>query len=71
MSCADSSERPGQVVFGFMTPSVHTLEALFAHLSIPQIFAFGINYDTAPLDVREQVSFETVRLVEALRDLVY
>ena len=39
-------------------------------MSIPQLFALGINHHTAPLDVREQVSFETVRLDEALRDLV-
>jgi len=39
-------------------------------LSIPQLFAFGINHHTAPLDVREQVSFEAARLDEALRDLV-
>jgi glutamyl-tRNA reductase len=39
-------------------------------LSIPQLFAFGINHHTAPLEVREQVSFESARLDEALRDLV-
>ena len=49
---------------------MHTLDASPGHLSIPQLFAFGINHHTAPLDVREQVSFETARLDEALRDLV-
>jgi len=39
-------------------------------LSIPQLFAFGINHNTAPLDVREQVAFETAHLADALRDLV-
>ena len=39
-------------------------------MAIPQLFAFGINHHTAPLDVREQVSFESARLNEALRDLV-
>ncbi len=35
-----------------------------------QLFAFGINHQTAPLSVREQVVFHAERLVEALRDLV-
>ena len=54
-----------------MIASVHMLEESFAHLSIPQLFTFGINHHKAPLDIREQVSFETVRLDEALRDLVF
>ena len=49
---------------------MHTLDASPGLLSIPQLFALGINHHTAPLDVREQVSFETARLDEALRDLV-
>ena len=49
---------------------LHTISALSGLLSIPQLFAFGINHNTAPLDVREQVSFEPARLDEALRDLV-
>lgn len=39
-------------------------------LSIPQLFAFGINHNTAPLDVREKVAFEAAHLDSALRDLV-
>ncbi|UCD70293.1 MAG: glutamyl-tRNA reductase [Betaproteobacteria bacterium] len=39
-------------------------------MSIAQLFAFGINHNTAPLDVREQVAFEPARLDEALRDLI-
>jgi glutamyl-tRNA reductase len=35
-----------------------------------QLFAFGINHQTAPLDVREQVSFGPESVGEALRDLV-
>lgn len=35
-----------------------------------QLFAFGINHQTAPLSVREQVVFHAESLVEALRDLV-
>ena len=35
-----------------------------------QLFAFGINHQTAPLEVREQVVFHAESLVEALRDLV-
>jgi glutamyl-tRNA reductase len=35
-----------------------------------QLFAFGINHQTAPLSVREQVAFQTERLAQALRDLV-
>jgi len=35
-----------------------------------QLFAFGINHQTAPLNVREQVVFHAENLVEALRDLV-
>jgi len=35
-----------------------------------QLFAFGINHQTAPLTVREQVAFQTERLAQALRDLV-
>jgi glutamyl-tRNA reductase len=34
------------------------------------LFAFGINHQTAPLTVREQVAFQTERLAQALRDLV-
>jgi glutamyl-tRNA reductase len=34
------------------------------------LFAFGINHQTAPLSVREQVVFHAERLIEALRDLV-
>ena len=34
------------------------------------LFAFGINHETAPLALREQVVFHAERLVEALRDLV-
>jgi glutamyl-tRNA reductase len=35
-----------------------------------QLFAFGINHQTAPLDVRERVAFPAERMGEALRDLV-
>jgi glutamyl-tRNA reductase len=34
-----------------------------------QIFTFGLNHLTAPLDVRERVVFHAERLVDALRDL--
>lgn len=35
-----------------------------------QIFSIGVNYQTAPLAVREQVVFHAENLVQALRDLV-
>ena len=35
-----------------------------------QLFTFGLNHTTAPLDVRERVVFHAERLVQALRDLV-
>ena len=35
-----------------------------------QLFALGINHQTAPLSVREQVVFHAENLVEALRELV-
>ena len=35
-----------------------------------QLFAFGVNHQTAPLSVREQVVFHAENLVQALRDLV-
>jgi glutamyl-tRNA reductase len=35
-----------------------------------QLFAFGINHQTAPLALREQVVFNAENLVQALRDLV-
>ena len=35
-----------------------------------RLFALGINHHTAPLDVREQVAFETARLPAALHDLL-
>lgn len=35
-----------------------------------QLFAFGVNHDTAPLNVREQVVFHAETLTQALRDLV-
>ena len=35
-----------------------------------QLFAFGINHQTAPLDVREQVAFNVDGMENALRDLV-
>ena len=35
-----------------------------------QLFAFGINHNTAPLDVREQVSFPENTMEHALHDLV-
>jgi glutamyl-tRNA reductase len=35
-----------------------------------RLFAFGINHQTAPLTVREQVVFQTERLSQALRNLV-
>ena len=35
-----------------------------------QLFAFGVNHQTAPLAVRERVAFNTERLPLALRDLV-
>ncbi len=35
-----------------------------------QLFAFGINHESAPLSVREQVVFHAERLIEALRELV-
>jgi len=34
------------------------------------LFAFGINHESAPLSVREQVVFHSERLIEALRELV-
>lgn len=35
-----------------------------------QLYAIGINHQTAPLEVREKVAFQTEALTEALRDLV-
>jgi glutamyl-tRNA reductase len=35
-----------------------------------QLFAFGVNHHTAPLDVREQVSFGPQNLASALRELI-
>ena len=35
-----------------------------------QLFAFGINHQTAPLSLREQVAFHAENMVQALRDLV-
>src|SRR3954465_10043442 len=35
-----------------------------------QLFAFGINHQTAPLDVREQVAFPEGAMEQALQDLV-
>jgi len=35
-----------------------------------QLFAFGINHQTAPLAIREQVAFHAESLEQALRDLV-
>jgi len=35
-----------------------------------QLFAFGINHNTAPLAVREQVVFHAEKLIAALRELV-
>jgi glutamyl-tRNA reductase len=35
-----------------------------------QLFTFGLNHQTAPLDVRERVVFHAETLVQALRDLV-
>src|ERR1700712_3380557 len=35
-----------------------------------QLFAFGINHQTAPLELREQVVITAENLVQALRDLV-
>src|SRR5574340_707643 len=35
-----------------------------------QLFAFGINHQTAPLSIREQVAFHAETLEQALRDLV-
>src|SRR5688572_5264635 len=35
-----------------------------------QLFAFGINHQTAPLSLREQVVFHAEHLAQALRDLV-
>ena len=35
-----------------------------------QLFAFGINHQTAPLEVRERVAFDAEGLPQALRDLV-
>ena len=34
-----------------------------------QLFAFGINHQTAPLAIREQVAFPAERLAPALHDL--
>jgi glutamyl-tRNA reductase len=39
-------------------------------VSSMQLFAFGINHQTAPLDVREQVSFPADAMEDALHDLV-
>jgi glutamyl-tRNA reductase len=35
-----------------------------------QLYAFGLNHTTAPLNVREQVVFHAERMVQALRELV-
>ncbi|MEO7621955.1 MAG: glutamyl-tRNA reductase, partial [Gallionella sp.] len=35
-----------------------------------QLFTFGINHQTAPLEVREQVAFNAEGMENALRDLV-
>ena len=35
-----------------------------------QLYAFGVNHQTAPLTVREQVVFHAENLTQALRDLV-
>src|SRR5688572_20877525 len=35
-----------------------------------QLFAFGINHESAPLALREQVVFHAERLIDALRELV-
>ncbi len=35
-----------------------------------QLFALGVNHHTAPLSVREQISFDLTRLPEALHDLL-
>ena len=35
-----------------------------------QLFTFGINHQTAPLAVREQIAFNVETLDSALRDLV-
>ncbi len=35
-----------------------------------QLYAFGINHQTAPLDVRERIAFNAEGLTSALRDLV-
>ena len=35
-----------------------------------QLFAFGINHQTAPLSVREQLAFNAEGMENALRDLV-
>ncbi|MBA3023438.1 MAG: glutamyl-tRNA reductase [Gammaproteobacteria bacterium] len=35
-----------------------------------QLFSFGLNHQTAPLDVREQLSFNVETMEDALRDLV-
>ncbi|MFN0041357.1 MAG: glutamyl-tRNA reductase, partial [Burkholderiales bacterium] len=35
-----------------------------------QLIAFGVNHHTAPLEVREQVTFHAANLEQALRDLV-
>lgn len=35
-----------------------------------RLFAFGINHQTAPLSLREQVAFQTERIGQALHDLV-
>ena len=40
-----------------------------AALPMP-LFAFGLNHQTAPLDVRERVVFHAEQLTQALRDLV-
>ena len=36
-----------------------------------QLFAFGVNHHTAPLSVREQVTFHAANLNQALHDLVH
>jgi glutamyl-tRNA reductase len=35
-----------------------------------QLYAFGVNHETAPLALREQVAFHAEKLIDALRDLV-
>jgi glutamyl-tRNA reductase len=35
-----------------------------------QVFAFGLNHNTAPVEIREQVNFSSERLKQALNAII-